>query len=811
MRRPASPESGDGAWHMAGKLLVTSALPYANGPLHLGHVVEYVQSDILVRFLRSKGRDVVFFCADDTHGTPIELSAARQGVPPEQYVASLWAQHRQDFADFGIALDAFHTTHSPENRRYSELIYALLKAAGDIDRRWVEQIYCEVDRRFLPDRFVRGTCPNCRSPDQYGDVCEVCGKTYAPAELIGPRCALCGTPPVRRTSEHLFFRLSRHQAYLQELVSRPGFVPPSVANQLQAFFDQGLNDWDISRDGPYFGFPIPGEADKFFYVWLDAPIGYIATTEKWAKDTGKAADALAYWGEDADAEIIHVIGKDIVYFHALFWPAVLQVAHLKRPSRLVVHGHLTLDGAKMSKSRGTLVDARTYLDVLDPAYLRYFFGANLGPTPEDFDLSLADFRQRVNGELVNNFCNLANRVLSLLAGPLGGKLATPGNGPGRQLVEESLRRAADVRAAYERLDFRSAVRAAMEISQGANQFLQVRAPWAKVKAEPEVARADLSDAAEVAYLVGALLQPVVPTVANQLFAQLQAPPLTFAGLEQARYPLLDRARPVGTPSPLLPRMEEAQVKRLIVPEGTDKSPPKSAAPRVAPPDTAPPQLAPHELGRIDLRVGTVLSAERVPNADKLLRLGVDLGEGGPRSVVAGLAEAYAPEALVGRRVVLVANLAQRTIRGIPSQGMVLAGGPGGPSLRLVDPGERPPGTPVGAWGEHVAEAAPEIGIEDFSRIALRSGEVRVVESVPEATEVVRLQVDIGEQQPRSIVVAGAPRGRPAVGQRVVVVANAPHRAVSGLPSHGMLLASGAGSGDERLLDPGDLAPGSEVR
>jgi methionyl-tRNA synthetase len=795
---------------MAGKLLVTSALPYANGPLHLGHVVEYVQSDILVRFLRSTGRDVVFFCADDTHGTPVEISAARQGVAPEQYVASLWVQHRKDFADFGIALDAFYTTHSPENRRYSELIYERLKAAGDIVRRSVEQTYCEVDRRFLPDRFVRGTCPNCKSPDQYGDVCEVCGKTYTPAELIHPCCALCGTPPVRRTSEHLFFRLSRHQAYLQEVVRHPGFVPESVANQLQSFFDQGLNDWDISRDGPYFGFPIPGEVDKFFYVWLDAPIGYIATTEKWAKDTGRAADALAYWAEDADAEIIHVIGKDIVYFHALFWPAMLQVARLKRPSRLVVHGHLTLDGAKMSKSRGTLVDARTYLDVLDPAYLRYFFGANLGPTPEDFDLSLADFRQRVNGELVNNFCNLANRVLSPIAGPLGGKLAPPGTGPGRELVEDALRRMAEVRAAYQRLDFRSAVRASMEISQTANQFLQVRAPWAKVKAEPEVARADLSDAAEVAYLVGALLQPVVPTVAESLFVQLQAPPLTFAGLEQARYPLLDRARPVGTPAPLLPRMEEAQVKRIIVPEGTDQARPKSAA-RRAPPDTAPPQLAPHELGRIDLRVGQVLSAERVPKADKLLRLGVDLGEGGPRSVVAGLAEAYAPEALVGRRLVLVANLAPRTIRGIPSQGMVLAGGPGGPSLRLVDPGEGPAGRTVGPVGDRVGPAIPEISMEEFSRVVLRAGQVRAVETVPEASDVVRLQVDIGEQQPRSIVVAGAPGGGAAVGQRVVVVANAPPRAISGLPSHGMLLASDAGGATERLLDPGDLAPGSEVR
>jgi methionyl-tRNA synthetase len=674
---------------MPSKTLVTSALPYANGPLHLGHVVEYVQTDILVRFLRSSGQDVLYVCADDTHGTPIELSAARQGIPPEQYVASLWAQHQRDFADFGIALDAFHTTHSPENRYYAELIYGRLKEAGDIVRRSVEQTYCEVDKRFLPDRFVRGTCPNCHSPDQYGDVCEVCGKTYTPAELLEPRCALCGTTPVRRVSEHLFFRLSAHQAWLQELLRRPGFLHPAVANQLQAFFDQGLNDWDISRDGPYFGFPIPGETDKFFYVWLDAPIGYIATTEKWAKDSGRAGNALAYWAEEADAEIIHVIGKDIVYFHALFWPAVLKVARFKRPSRLVVHGFLTIDGAKMSKSRGTLINARTYLDALDPAYLRYFFAANLGPNPEDLDLSLAEFRQRVNGELVNNVCNLANRALSLLAGPLEHQLAPAGPGAGQALVEDALRRAAEVRAAYERLDFRAAVRGAIEISQIANQFLQARAPWAKVKTEPEVARADLSDAAEVAYLVAGLLQPVVPNIAEKLFEQLQAPALTFAALAQARYPLLERHRRIGTPRPLLPRIEEAQVKALAT---TDD--------RVVPPAPPPPagggaqDVAYEDFARVALRVGVVRTAERVPKADKLLKLTVDVGEAEPRTIAAGIAEAYAPEAVVGRRVVVVANLAPRTIRGIVSRGMLLAGGPGGAALKLVDPGDLPPGSEV---------------------------------------------------------------------------------------------------------------------
>jgi methionyl-tRNA synthetase len=679
---------------MSRKTLVTSALPYANGPLHLGHAVEYVQTDILVRFLKSAGREVLYVCADDTHGTPIELAAARQGVPPEEYVASFWEQHRRDFSDLGIGLDAFYTTHSPENRAYAELIYGRLKEAGDIARRKVEQTYCEVDLRFLPDRFVRGTCPNCDSPDQYGDVCEVCGKTYTPADLINPHCALCGTAPVRRTSEHLFFRLSAHQAYLQELIRSPGFLHPSVANQLQAFFDQGLNDWDISRDGPYFGFAIPGETNKYFYVWLDAPIGYIATTEKWAKDTGRAQDALVYWAEDAEADIIHVIGKDIVYFHALFWPAVLKVAHFKRPTRLVVHGHLTVDGTKMSKTRGTFITLRNYLEKLDPAYLRYFYAANLGPNPEDFDLSLTEFRQRVNGELVNNVCNLANRVLSLLAGPLGHKLAPAGPGPGQVLVEEALAKAAEVRAAYERLDFRAAVRGATEISQTANQFLQAHAPWSKVKSEPEVARRDLSDAAELAYLVAALLEPVVPTIAEKLFAQLDTKPLTFSALQTARYPLLDRSHPISTPAPLLARMEESQVKSLIVPE---EEAPAAATPvtPAKPVESVPSTFITHEeFGKVALRVGLVRAAERVPKADKLLKLTVDMGEAEPRTIAAGIAEAYTPEALLGRHVVVVANLAPRTIRGVLSQGMLLAAGPGGAALRLVDPGELPPGSEV---------------------------------------------------------------------------------------------------------------------
>ncbi|MCY1015068.1 methionine--tRNA ligase [Pyxidicoccus sp. MSG2] len=712
---------------MAERILVTSALPYANGPVHIGHAVEYVQTDIYVRFLRSCGKDVVYFCADDTHGTPIEINAAKQGIKPEEFIARFHDEHQRDFHDMDIRFDYFHSTNSPENRHYAELIYGRLKEKGDIERRTIEQAYCEVDRRFLPDRFIKGTCPNCKSPDQYGDACEKCGKAYAPTDLIEPHCALCKTPPVRRNSEHLFFKLSRHADFLQSVLRRPGFIHPGLATQLQGFFEKGLSDWDISRDGPYFGFAIPGETDKFFYVWLDAPIGYIATTEKWAKETGKAKSALDYWDAGSPSRIIHFIGKDIVYFHALFWPAVLNVAGLHVPNEIKVHGHLTVNGEKMSKSRGTMVPVRDYLNQLDPSYLRYFYAANLGAGVEDLDLSLKDFRERVNGELVNNVCNLANRALSLLAGPLEKRLA-PGRaeGPGRALVESALARVPEVRAAFDKLEYRNAIRAITDIASAANAFVQTQAPWAAVR-KPETAegaRADLSDVADVVYLLGALLAPVTPRLSEKLFAQLGAPALMFQALEGAKYPLLDRSRPTGTPEPLLPRLEPERVNAIIkTPEGAPQAAEAKPAggkekkkvesdkkPAAAPPPAgagatqaspgagaseAPGEIEYADFAKVVLKAGRVVVAEKVKDADKLLKLTVDVGEPtGPRTIVSGIAEAYAPESLTGRRVVVVANLKPRKLRGIESRGMLLTAGPGGKDLSLLDPGDMPPGSEV---------------------------------------------------------------------------------------------------------------------
>ena len=677
------------------RTLVTCALPYANGPIHLGHMVEHIQTDIWVRFLRSCGEDVLFLCADDTHGTPVELNAAKQGLTPEEFVARFHVEHQKDFADFDVKFDSFHSTNSPENKHYAELIYGRLKDAGLIDRKDVAQAYDEQAQRFLPDRFILGTCPHCKSPDQYSDACEKCGATYGPKELIDPKSAISGQPPVWKSSVHLFFQLPKMKEYLQELIRDPKFMNPGLASQLQQFFVKGLADWDISRDGPYFGFPIPGETNKFFYVWLDAPIGYIATTEKWAKDTGKANDALAYWAEDSGARIVHVIGKDIVYFHCLFWPAVLKVAEIHRPDYVHIHGHLTVNGEKMSKSRGTFINARPYLDLLDPSYLRFYYATLLGPGAEDLDFSLTEFRQRVNSELVNNLGNLANRTLSLLAGAdLAKTLSPAGTGPGRKLVEDALARVKEVREAFERFDYRVAMKVILEIGHSANTFLTVHEPWKSKKTDRAGARAALSDAAEVAYLIAALIEPVVPRLAENLFRQLNAPKLSFAALEKAGYPLLDRGRPIGDPSPLINRMEESQVAELIKPEAAAPvaapvEPKKAAAP-AAPPT----EIEYADFAKVQLKVGKVLACEKVPKTDKLLKLTVDLGEGAPRTIVSGIAEAYAAEAVVGRNVVVVANLKPRALKGIESHGMILTAGRGGKDLVLLDPGAMTPGADV---------------------------------------------------------------------------------------------------------------------
>jgi methionyl-tRNA synthetase len=685
---------------MSSKTLVTCALPYANGPVHLGHMVEHVQADIHVRYLRSAGEDVVFLCADDTHGAPIELNAMKQGVTPEQFVAKWSVEHQADFQAFGISFDHYGSTNSDENRQYAELIYQRALKEGSIGFKEVEQPFDEKAGRWLSDRFIRGTCPNCGAKDQYGDACEVCNATYSPRELKDARSALSGEPLTWKKSEHAVFLLGRHVDHLKATIATPGFMNPGPAAQLGQFFEKGLADWDITRDGPYFGFAIPGRTNQFFYVWLDAPIGYISATEQWAKKTGKATSALDYWDERSDARIVHCIGKDIVYFHCLFWPAVTKVANLKVPSHVHIHGHLTVNGEKMSKSRGTFINARPYLDLLDPSYLRFYYASLIGNGPEDLDFNLTEFRQRVNAELVNNLGNLANRTLSLLAKPeLGSTLAAPTPALGQKLVDDALAKVPAIRAAFASFDHRTAVKLILEIGFSANQFLTVHEPWKRLKTDVEGARASLSEAAEVVALLIALLDPIVPVLAENLAVQLGRPKLTFKALETARYPLLERTAPIGTPSPLINRLEEEQVAKLIQTPAeapvAPKAPAKKSEPKKAEPAAPPAEIEFTDFAKVSLKVGLVQAAEKVEKADKLLKLTVDLGEGAPRTIVSGIAEAYTPEQVTGRRVVVVTNLKPRALKGIESKGMILTAGSGGKDLVLLDPGPiAAPGTEV---------------------------------------------------------------------------------------------------------------------
>jgi methionyl-tRNA synthetase len=539
------------------KILVTSALPYANGSIHLGHLVEYIQTDIYVRLLKLTGRDAIYMCADDTHGTPIEIKARQAGVTPEELVGHYHEEHQKDFADFHIAFDCFYSTNSPENRYHAETIFQRLLEKGHIVKRPVAQYFCERDERFLPDRYIRGQCPNeqCRAADQYGDVCEVCGTTYNPTDLADPRCAICGTPPVIRESDHYFFTLGKYESFLREWISHPGRLQPEIRRFIENWFREGLKDWDISRDGPYFGFKIPGEENKYFYVWLDAPIGYIATTEKYCKETG--CDFASYW-LDSGARIYHVIGKDIVYFHTLFWPAMLKGAGYSLPDRVFVHGFLTVNGEKMSKSRGTFLNAREYLNHLDPQYLRYYYAAKLNGQPDDLDLNFEDFVTRVNAELINKIANLVSRVVPFVNKNFEGRLgALPAEAAA--IIDEIRERVPRIQGHYEKLEFNRAVQEIVAISDSANKYFQDQAPWDLFKTDPEAARSVCTFAINACRTVAVLMQPILPAFARDVERILRVPLKHFS--DALLFDLENRE--IGPFVRLIERIDPKKVQALL--------------------------------------------------------------------------------------------------------------------------------------------------------------------------------------------------------------------------------------------------------
>ena len=662
----------------ARKILVTHALPYANGPLHLGHILESVQTDIWVRFQRLRGHECWFVCAEDTHGTPIMIRARQEGITPEQLIASAAVEHQRDYAELYISFDHFHSTHSEENRRYSSEIYQALVKRGAIARRTIRQAYDEKAGMFLPDRFVRGTCPRCGTPDQYGDSCENCGATYSPADLKDAVSTITGTTPVLRDSEHLFFKLGDFESDLREWLATPG-LQPAVRAKLEEWFKVGLTDWDISRDAPYFGFEIPDAPGKFFYVWFDAPVGYIGSFAALAAKRGLDFDA--WWKAGSSTELHHFIGKDISYFHTLFWPAMLQGAGYRRPTGVHVHGFLTVDGLKMSKSRGTNITARGYLDLLPADHLRYYFAAKLSNGLDDIDLNLEDFTARVNSDVVGKLVNIASRCAPFIE-RAGGRLAA--TLPDPALYEQFAAAAEPLAAQFEARDYAAAVRDIMLLADRANQYVDAQKPWvmAKDPARLTEAQAVATQAINLFRVLMTYLAPVLPGIAARAASWLGAE--AFARWSGVRQPLLDT--PIGKYPQLAARVDAAVVKQLVVSAPT-------ASPAIAPKNQDKPVISIDDFAKLDLRAAKVLEASRVEGSDKLLQLKLDLGTE-QRNVFSGIAASYRPEDLIGRYVVMIANLAPRKMRFGVSEGMVLcASGPkeGGEGVFLLstDAGVQP--------------------------------------------------------------------------------------------------------------------------
>ncbi len=665
------------------KILVTSALPYANGSIHLGHLVEYIQTDIWVRFQKMRGHECTYVCADDAHGTAIMLKAEQNGLTPEEQIANVKAEHEKDFADFLIEFDNFHSTHSQENKALSELIYSRLLENGHIASRSITQAYDPEKQLFLADRYIKGTCPKCKSEDQYGDNCEVCGATYSPTDLINPKSVISGATPIEKESEHFFFKLPEFTEFLKGW-TRAGHLQSEMANKLAEWLDAGLQEWDISRDAPYFGFEIPDQPGKYFYVWLDAPIGYIASFKNLCDKTGKNWEE--YWLDDGQGdpnlnngtELYHFIGKDIVNFHALFWPAMLHSAQFRTPTAVNVHGFLTVNGKKMSKSRGTFINARSYLDHLRPEYLRYYFAAKLTSSVDDLDLNLEDFIQRVNSDLVGKVVNIASRTAKFIH-KSGGKLSSTIENP--ELWQTFVDANGTIAQYYEEREFAKAMREIMNLADAANEYIAAKEPWALAKQEDQAQQVlDIcSLGINMFRAIATYLKPILPEVTEKVEAFLNTS-LTWDSATEFM-----SGHEINKFKPLLTRIEKEQVDAMV------ESNKQALAPVQAAPEKASGLAEPlaeeidfNAFAKVDLRVAKIVKASHVEGADKLLQLTLDLG-GETRNVFSGIKSAYQPEDLEGKLTIMVANLAPRKMKFGVSEGMVLAAGPGGKDIYLLEP------------------------------------------------------------------------------------------------------------------------------
>lgn len=663
------------------KILVTSALPYANGSIHLGHMLEYIQTDIWVRFQKMRGHQCIYVCADDAHGSAIMLRAEHEDITPEQLIEAVHKEHSSDFADFHVNFDNYYTTHSEENRYFSELIYSRLKEAGHIANRSVTQYFDPEKGMFLADRFIKGTCPKCKAEDQYGDNCEKCGATYHPTELKNPRSAISGATPELRDSEHFFFKLPNFTAMLKEW-TRSGALQTSVANKLAEWLDAGLQEWDISRDAPYFGFEIPGAPNKYFYVWLDAPIGYMASFKNLCDRTPEL-EFDAFWSVDSTAELYHFIGKDIINFHALFWPAMLEGAGFRKPTAVNVHGYLTVNGAKMSKSRGTFIKARTYLDHLNPEYLRYYYASKLGRGVEDLDLNLDDFIQKVNSDLVGKVVNIASRCAGFVhkgnQGVLVSDLAEPA------LWSSFTEAAPSIADAYEKRDFARAMRETMALADAANAWIADKAPWAmnKIEGKQDEVQAICSLGINLFKQLIILLKPVLPQLAQQAEQFLNVNSLDWTHLDVRL-----TQHQLNPFTPLMTRIDAKNIEAMVEAAKEDlleMDNQPAAEPTELDKNPIAAEINFDAFAAVDMRIARIEKAEFVEGADKLLQLTLDLG-GEKRNVFAGIKSAYPnPAELEGRLTACVANLAPRKMKFGISEGMVMAAGPGGKDIFLLSP------------------------------------------------------------------------------------------------------------------------------
>jgi methionyl-tRNA synthetase len=675
---------------MTRKLLVTSALPYANGSIHLGHLVEYIQTDIWVRFQKMQGHTVHYVCADDTHGTPIMLRAEKEGITPEALIEKVHAEHSQDFAEFLVDFDNYYSTNSEENRELASNIYKALKANDKIATKTIEQYFDPVKNMFLPDRFIKGECPKCHAKDQYGDNCEVCGATYSPTDLINPFSAVSGATPVRKETEHYFFKLSECSDFLRDW-TRSGTLQAEAANKMTEWLGEAgenkLSDWDISRDAPYFGFEIPDAPGKYFYVWLDAPIGYMASFKNLCAKNGLDFDE--YWKKDSTTELYHFIGKDILYFHALFWPATLEYSGHRKPTNVFAHGFLTVNGEKMSKSRGTFITARSYLDhIKNPEYLRYYYAAKLNGSMEDIDLNLEDFVARVNSDLVGKYINIASRTAGFINKFFDGKVEQISNLP---VIDEIRKSAPIIAESYDNRDFSRALREVMRLTDLANADIAEAAPWVKAKQEGDDARVslelDCSAALEMFRLLTIYLKPVLPGLTKKIENFLNVPELTWDSVSTP----LTSGHKINSYEHLITRIDPKQVEAMTEANKENLQSSAPAAAVVTPPAEEANYISIDDFTKVDLRIAKIVNAEHVDGAEKLLKLTLDIGEEKPRQVFAGIKSAYDPETLKGRLTVMVANLAPRKMKFGLSEGMVLAASDerGGPFILSPDSGAQP--------------------------------------------------------------------------------------------------------------------------